>query len=385
MRNSTSIRSALTLSLLSSLLIACGGGGGSSSGSSTTTQGTTTTTTTTTPTPVTTTPVTSPSAITNTSTTTPTTTEEQAVFAALNAKRSQCGFGNLTYSTELAKAASNHANYLNYVSAQNKTSFASHNEGEMTSNGTIVAYTSATTNLYYSGTYVQNRITTDGSLGAKAQAVAYNASLVTENLSVMTTTTNANTFDSQSAAKNMLSGLLSAPYHMRNLVNPTLTQIGASYQQTNWQTGTNQEYVSTLEMVSATPNTTALATNAQLLNYPCAGVTDAEYQLTDESPSPVPTRDLQTNPIGQPIYILAPSDKTITSVDATVITGNTNVGKMNILTQATDPNGLLKANEAFVLPDSPLKPSTTYQVSYTVHYSTGETAQNNFSFTTRSL
>lgn len=375
--NTATLKSTFLVSSMAAFLTACGGGGSAASSATTPTTATT---------PPTTTELSSgskidtgiPSVVTNPNISTITSNITQAIFDSLNAKRSQCGFGIMSYHTELEKAAINHANYLGYVSTQNKSTFGSHNE--TTDSGYI--YTGKD-NPYYSGYSVSNRIKTDATKGTSAQQVNYDAAIAAENLSLSTLTTVNSTVNDSQTSQTMLSTLLAAPYHMRGLVSPTLTQIGVSYGQFEWQNTNNKDIMSVLELVSALPKDITPGMPTTLLTYPCEGVTGTEYELTDEAPNPIPNRNLQANPIGQPIYIMAPTDKIITNVDATIAINGVSAASLTILTQATDPNALLKEYEAFIIPNGSLNPATTYTVSYTVTYSTSEQVSKSFNFTTK--
>lgn len=376
MTKSVTYKKTILVTSFSTLLAACGGGGGSDGGGST--SGNTTTAA---PVVIPTAPISTEllATVTNTPvTSSPSAGITQNVLTTLNANRHQCGFGALTYNDELEKAAANHANYLGYVSTQNKTSYGSHIENSVTG---LTA--TGTENPYYTGYSVSERIKTNTTKGEKAQSVSYDASMAAENLSLLTLTTTNTAIDTNAVSQAMLTGLLAAPYHMRSLVSPNLSQIGINYNQVTWQNTTSNDILSILEMVSASPNGQVPVTTTDLLSYPCQGSTGTAYELINESPNPIPSRDLEQNPVGQPIYLLAPSNKTITNVTATLAVQGVSASNLTILTQANDPNKLIKANEAFIIPEIKLRPATTYTVSYTVTYSTGEQITKSFDFSTK--
>lgn len=366
----TSALAAITLSLT-----ACGGGGGGSTA-------TTTTTPVVNPTPTvadTQPPV--ANTTTPTVTTTPTTstlTPETAAFDSLNSKRTACGFGALTLNNSLSIAAINHANYLSSVASSNSRPFASHNEvseTDYTNTGII--------NPYYSGKSVTERLNPT-TLGTSAIKTAYDAAVAGENISVSTygTTDSTHQIDKVATAQDMLTGLLAAPYHIRTLVLPQFKEVGISYREAKWLTSPYYYTQSVLELVSATPATIGYGTNTQLLNYPCDNVVTAE-KLTHEEPNPIPNRDLKTQPIGQPIYVLAPTGKTIASASAAITSNGASVGYIHTLTAANDPHKLLNSNEAIFIPDQPLALNTVYNVTYYVTYSDGTKDTRTFSFKTQ--
>lgn len=380
LKNMTFKHAFLALSV-STLLSACGGSGGGGSSANTSSNTSPSANTTTPPTgnettnPITTTPT----ETTATNATPANGSVEQTIIAALNAKRTQCGFGGVQYDSELTKAAANHANYLGYISEKNKTDYGSHNEG--TVSGLIGT---GTENPYYTGFSVSDRVKTPANKGNLAQAVNYNYTAVAENISLSTLTTVSTTVDAASTSQTMLNSLLAAPYHMRGLVSPSLNQVGVNYSQTTWQNTNNKNILSLLELVSAAAANQAQVSNASLLTYPCGGSENTEYELTDETPNPIPGRDLQANPVGQPIYILAPANKTIQNIEATIATQNgMSASNLTMLTREKDPNKILKANEAFIIPETALQPLTKYTVTYRVTYTTGEIASNKFDFSTK--
>ena len=119
------------------------------------------------------------------------------------------------------------------------------------------------------------------------------------------------------------------------------------------------------------------------MNFPCDGVT-TDYELRDETPNPFgTTRDLKDHPTGQPVYVLAPFDKTIAEATAAITQNGTSIGMIHTLTSLSDPNKLLSKNEVIFIPDLPLKLNTGYQVSYQLVYNDGQKTTNQFTFKTR--
>lgn len=352
----------LTQSLLATVstlaLTACGGGGGGSTATTPPVQQT--------PPPVSTNPVAT------------TATPEMAALALLNQNRSVCGFGTLTTDTSLTNTAINHANYLKAVSESNLTNFASHDEKIET--GFV---NTGSSNPYFSGLAVADRLNPT-TLGSGAIKTNYDYVSVGENISLSLHGTGSTTeqVDKNATAEKMLTGLFAAPYHIRTLVAPTFTQVGMSYREAKWTTAPYYYTYSILEAVAARPQTAGNFSNTQLLNYPCEGSVTAE-KLTHELPNPIPGRDLEKFPIGQSVYVLAPAGKTISQASATITTKGVTIGTIHVLTQATDPNHVLQANEAIFVPDQPLGLNTTYTVSYNLLYSDGTTGAKSFNFTTQ--
>lgn len=363
---------------LTSTLVGCGGGGGGSDTSTTTTNDKT----------VSSTPV--ASAVDSSTTTSVNTavennnTPEAAALTLLNNNRTQCGFGGLTRKAALDTTASNHANYLKLASETNHMAIASHYETVVTDSLNQTLAETGLTNDYYSGQTVNERLNPT-TLGTKAIDTAYASNGHGENLAMMTYGSVSSSYVTSDtvAAHDMLMGLFAAPYHMKGLLVPQYTEVGISHQQAKWFTSPYYYTGHILEIVSALPNTIKPRANQQLLNFPCDGVI-TDYQLTNETPNPFgDKRDLATRPIGQPVYVLAPSDKVIGSASMTLSENGQSAGYIHVMTKDNDPNGSLAANEVVFMPDAPLKPNTLYQATYRLTYTDGIAANQSIKFTTK--
>jgi hypothetical protein len=133
----------------------------------------------------------------------------------------------------------------------------------------------------------------------------------------------------------------------------------------------------------------SLAAGAQALaasdvqTYPCDGSAGVDRQLSNESPEPVPGRDLASNPLGTSVYIAARRGNTLV-VSAVAMT-NTRTGApvtlRDVVSAANDPQRDYGANEAYVAADAPLQPSTPYQVTVS-GTNNGVAFTRSFTFTT---
>ena len=401
-------------------LVACGSGGGSSDSEvapvaanpSVNTPSNTTASSTvgTAVTPTDSTPVTADNtptipAVSVTETTTPTTAQavnptpvvvgsgQQAALQLLSDNRQNCGFGALTSHPNLTISADNHANYLAWLSQSNRQPIATHHETVLQDAQGNTIVDSGITNPYFTGNDVGTRLNPT-TLGARATPTTYNAyrGFVGESLAIANfgSTGGYPALDSAANAKDLLTGLLAAPYHVRGMVHPWFSEIGVSYAEVQWDKIEpqidNRTYYYTqsiLELVLSLPANAALHTPNSVLSYPCEGSVTA-YELTHEEPNPFGnTRDLSQRPIGQPIYILAPENKTVQAVSASLSQNGQNVGFMHTLTKDNDPNRLLEANEVILMPDTPLQPDTVYQARYDLTFSDGERISKQFTFRTK--
>lgn len=420
----TALKTAITTAIALSLA-ACGGGGGGSGSSdvvsnaasnppvntpTTTTATSSTVGTATTPTdgtpaaPVGVNTPTTP-AVSVTETTTPLTAAptyptpvivasgQQAALQLLSDNRQSCGFGALRTNPNLTVSAANHANYLAWLSQSNRQPIAAHHESVLTDTQGNTLANSGITNPYFSGNDVNTRLNPT-TLGARANPTRYDAyrGVVGESLAMANfgTTGGYPSLDSAANAKDMLIGLLAAPYHARSMVLPVFNEVGVSYAEVQWSRPEpqidNRTYYYTqsiLELVLSLPAHATPTVNNSVLSYPCEGSVTA-YELTHEDPNPFGnTRDLAQRPIGQPIYILAPEGKTVQTASGSISQNGQNVGFMHVLTKANDPNQLLNANEVILMPDTPLQPDTAYQVRYDLTLNDGERVSKAFNLRTK--
>lgn len=378
------------VTVLAFVLTACGGGGSSGSSSSTTSQVTSVQTSDVQPTVASTTTITNPQSSSVNATSVNQTQAEKVALNLLNEHRQKCGFGTLTINQNLNNSAINHAKYLAYASETNQFGVASHYEGQQQfSNGEVVQNT-GTSSPYYSGYDVKSRLN-PSQTGEKAITTTYQYQSVVENIGLSQYSTSEKNYQSDTIENttSMLQGLLAAPYHMKGLLSPQFSEIGLSYQEAKWtENNTNMPYniLSILEIVSASPRGYLSTNTQQVLHYPCDGVT-TDYRLDHEDPNPFgSTRDLKQRPIGQPIYVLAPNNVTISHASATLTDNATkSTIYLNLLNRDNDPspNKSMSANEVIFMPDTPLKANHKYDVTYHLTYATGERVSKSFSFHTK--
>lgn len=309
---------------------------------------------------------------------------ELYVLDNLNKLRNQCGFGQLTSNTELNKAAYNHANYLAYVSTYNQDPFTTHREqDEFFENKAYVSYTGKS-NPYYSGEKSVDRLNTDN-IADKATPVKYNVAYSTESLGLSRFVTRQPivSIDNKADAKEMLFNLLASPYQMQGLLFPEYKDIGVSYVASNWKNGDVNTMGGFLVMLSAFTKNTPRMPNTKLITYPCEGATVA-YKGDSDSLNPFEIdRDLQQDPIGQPIYLLSPVYKNIDDVSASLTSKGREFGLLGLVTRKNDPNQRLHPYEALVIPDTPLTPNETYHVDLLITYEDSSQEKRSFSFKTQ--
>ena len=119
--------------------------------------------------------------------------------------------------------------------------------------------------------------------------------------------------------------------------------------------------------------------------YPCNGSVGVASALNDESPNPVPGRNLRTSPLGTLSFYRAGADDVLEIVSVTY--AKKADGQLAVLrsplTSSNNPNpgNPFGQNEAAVIADGPMLPNTTY-VRTTVLKINGKTHTDIVEFTT---
>lgn len=261
-------------------------------------------------------------------------TEELAAFKSLNEERARCGFGLLAQNTLLDVAAAGHANYL----------LRNNMAGHFQTPG----------DPFFTGNSARDRATTAG----------YSTLLVLDDNND-TTGAGANVITGRGVAS--IRSLLSAPYHALSLLGPE-RDIGVSIMSSDTTSTTATHGPRALSQFNLglsqgseaqKPDTGAVQT------FPCQGTVGTAHTLRNESPNPIPGRDLNALPIGQPIMVVVRPGNGIEILSATLKekAGGASVALRPALTKANDPNGMLNPSQAVLMPDAPLLPNTEYEVS----------------------
>jgi hypothetical protein len=107
---------------------------------------------------------------------------------------------------------------------------------------------------------------------------------------------------------------------------------------------------------------------SSVLTYPCQASTGVNYRLTNESPSPVPGRNLVTTPLGPAVLVMLRQGRvlTITSATMTNLTTGLPVTLRTPVTSANDPANFFSAFGAYmgyIIPDAPIAQNTAHQVT----------------------
>ena len=258
--------------------------------------------------------------------------EELAAFNFLNVERSRCGFGVLAQNTRLDAAARAHADY------QLVNNLFSHVEDQA---GFPTGFTGATMVERY----------------AFQQYTGIGGAI--DEIAGVTGSADKTGFGMQG-----IRNLLNAPYHLKGLVSG-MREAGLAVRSSS-DTGTSSPRVilqwNGAYLGAAGPQGIAAA---DVLTYPCDGTAGASRSLANESPEPVPGRDLRANPLGTSVYIATRAGNTLAITGVTMTNTRTGapVPLRNVVTAATDPQREYAGNEAYVAADAPLDATTAYQVT----------------------
>lgn len=278
--------------------------------------------------------------------------EELAALTLLNAQRQHCGFGLLKQNAKLDVAAKGHADWL-------------------VLNGYSGHFQSAGT-PGFTGVAPEDRMT----------AAGYGAAGSFEHSETANTTGGAEKDKGVWAVR----GLLNAPYHLMAMIRG-YRDVGVAVR-TSADAGDTAHTRLAINIDYAAKKDKGYQTSSAgtVRTYPCEGSTGVDYALRNESPNPVPGRNLGSSPIGSTVAIVGDAGTTLTITSASMTGPAGAVTLLAPITSKNDPNKVSGVsyffnNEAFITPDAPLLPSTTYQVNIS-GTNDGKPFSRSFGFTT---
>ena len=287
--------------------------------------------------------------------------EEVAAFKLLNAERDRCGFGTLLRNTNLDAAATAHADYQAFYGIIDHLEYAS------------------TMPVGFTGRFPIDRVLAKGYAQRQAEIGA-----VTDEITALIGSSAKTGF-----GESGIRSLLNAPYHLRGLVSGyrdiglavrNNTDVGASKASVYLQ-------INAAYLASAGPQ---LFPATEMHTYPCEGSTGVNFRLSNESPNPVPGRDLAVNPLGSTVLVtLRPGNRLmVTSSSFTQVSNGQVVATRAPVGSANDPyrgcaEGCFTASEAYIAADAPMLANTMYRVNL-AGTNNGLPFTNTFTFTTGS-
>ena len=266
----------------------------------------------------------------------PTGSEERAVFDLLNAERARCGFGTLAQNAALDIAARGHADY------QSRHNLFTHEQDP-------VAYP-----LGFTGERPVDRVLAAGysSPGAVAdEIVRFSGSA-----------------DKAGLGTRGLRNLLNAPYHLRGLMDG-YREVGIAVR-SSADAGSSGRlvYLQINPAFQATAGARLLA-GSEVATYPCEGTSGVDRQLRNETPSPIPGRDLATQPLGSVVLVAVRAGNTLSirSASMTEVDTGQSVVLRPPVTASNDPHGgclegCFLPHQAYLAADVPLAAFTRYRM-----------------------
>jgi len=275
-------------------------------------------------------------------------TEELAAFNLLNSERSRCGFGTLTQNVALDAAAKAHADW------QNLNNVFSHLETTGTPG--------------FTGIGLSDRIAAAGGYGQIGDSTDefVSASFVFSKIGLGVASTR---------------GLLNAPYHMRGIL-AGYKDVGISMRMSSDVGATFNTAVAQFDLAYTIFAGQGLQASTDILTYPCEGTSGTNRQLRNETPNPVPGRDLAVNPLGGSVFIQLRFGNILSITNASMIqvSNGTVVTLLTPVTSANSGNAFL-SHQGYVAADAPLLANTDYQVTIN-GTNNGTPFSRTFTFTT---
>lgn len=262
--------------------------------------------------------------------------EELAAFDLLNAERARCGFSAFAQNAQLDAAARGHADY------QSLNNLFTHVQDP-------VAYPNG-----FTGEVPSDRVAAAGYPGAGAVA--------DETVRFVGATRK------DGLGTRGLRDLLSAPYHLRSLMGG-YRDVGISVR-SSADVGSSARLVY-LQINAANKAGTGPQPLAagEISTYPCEGTIGVNRQLRNESPNPVPGRDLAVNPLGAVVYVAVQPGNTlrIRSASMTEVQTGRTVTLRPPVTAVNDPyrycrEGCFEPHQGYLAADAPLLANAPYQV-----------------------
>ena len=240
--------------------------------------------------------------------------DERAAYDLLNAERSKCGFGLLAQDARLDAAAAAHANYqlLNnetgHVETQGFPGFSGARPFE------------------------------------RANAKSYNGTNVGEVIA----------YESSGVAS--LRTLFTGPYHLTGLATDTL-DVGISFKSTQLSQAVRDSL--TIDFGNQPSKSNQTAEPGSVSTYPCSGVEGLRKSFTE---NPNWAAASGTGAGGTPIYLVASNKEKLVISGASITPVGGGIVPVQVLTASNDPQKLLSAHQALVIPPSSLAANTSYRV-----------------------
>lgn len=285
--------------------------------------------------------------------------EQKAAFDLLNQERLACGFGTLAQNVALDRAALNHSLYqfINNVS--------SHEEDQVLYPNGFTGHT-VLDRVWYAGYGTPATVRQ----AAEDFAEGYRA------LATASTAGDATFFTR---------ALLSAPVHLASMMSDA-DAAGTAFVDSGTIAGYPFGGRRTMVLFNFGFQARQSLDSRAVVTYPCQGSSGIVWKISNETPGPIPGRDLAVDPIGPGMVVKVAANRVLAISAASIVnTGTGAATSTYLLTSANDPSGgVVAANQAVVIPLAPLAANTVYQVHVSGSHS-GVPFSRSFTFTTGSI
>ena len=265
-------------------------------------------------------------------------TGAKAVYDLLSQERMRCGFAPLQRNAKLDTAAENHALWI-------------------LQNG-VISHAETPGTVGFTGEIYYDRILDTG----------YNYSFSAEILNAQFLGASTVVPDWNTEGPRRIRSLMSAPFHMMGAFGGTPDiGIGIVVSADNPLADLNQARRGVALVVDLGAEyrkggeLTELSTDT-IQTYPCQGTTGTVTRLSNETPNPVPGRNLAVNPVGQPVMVATGKKKALHLASYSIKDPSGQALTVLKIDHATDKVDL-GLDIAFLIPDKPLLPNTRYTVS----------------------
>lgn len=307
------------------------------------------------------------------------------IVSMLEDARNECGFGGkLEFDKSLSESSKKHSYYIRHIRYEKPfLQFNAHEEGKIGGYNGLSKITGKN-NPYYSGKTVSERVRRAGFKKNWGENIVELLTFV-RFPSVLNKDFNLKRTTGRHS-KVLLNRLLSAPYHTRVILNPSMKKAGGYYasyvdKEISYNAQSDSHYL----VINASLNK-ANKLGHKVLTYPCANSKSVLPFVDSEYPNPSESLgiDITRDAIGHPIYVTEQSGEKLTVKNISLVEEESNNRLDYVLLDShNDKNKLITENEVFIVPKNRLKPDTKYRVSFLAH-TKSITESRSFSFKTGS-
>ena len=283
--------------------------------------------------------------------------QRKVIFDTINSYRTTCGFSAIRQNSLTDTAAQGHSNYLE----KNQAS----------------GHIQSSSNVGFTGASLKDRALNAGYQWKMLGEIANTRN--SGSLISGTSPSGIETSDTASSGKEMINRLFSTVYHLA-VATDEWSEMGVGLSQSANLTpviGKTLFYTSSVVNFGVPSGSDQpLYKGGKVRSFPCEGVNGVSPIFTAELPSPYPSRNFDTDPMGTPIGFVSKDQSALVIQNATYTDVGTGTSlAVKIFNSKDDPHATLKDSQAFVIPEKPLEPNTSYKVT-----ASGTDGNNSFQY-----